>query len=133
MGIRYPNKAQFFKRLNSVAPKAQEEIGKANQKSADQFVAMAKILVPVATGRLRDSIQQERGKRSPTAIVITAGGSATTNASGYDYSLGVEFGTVDTPKAPFFYPTYRAMKKPTRARATRALKKAIRDRGFGGG
>lgn len=129
MSIKFANKERFFKRLISVVPEAEKELTEANRKSAEAMVAMAQRLVPVATGTLRDSIRMSAGER-PTSFVVEAGGKATTKG-GYDYSLSAEFGNVNSPASPFFYPSFRASKKPAKSRATRALRKAIKNAGFG--
>ena len=60
---------------------------------------------------------------------MSAGGPSTTKAArggqgSYDYALGVEFGTSDTPKSPFFFTAYRIGAKRHRSRVTRAANKA---------
>jgi len=136
MTIRFTNKERFFKKLVSVVPEAEKELTDANRKSAQAFVDMAKRLAPVKSGMLRDSVSMDPGER-PTSFVVQAGGEATTKPvrkgadASYDYALGVEFGTTDTRARPFFWPSFRANKKPAKARATRALRKAIKAKGFG--
>lgn len=132
MGIRWINKDAFFKRLLSVVPEAAQEMGKANSISADKLVADAKSLVAVKTGTLRDSIHKEPGKREGS-FLVKAGGPTTTTVSAngeYDYALAVEHGTEDMQRQPFFYPSFRANKRPARDRVRRALVKAIVAKGF---
>jgi hypothetical protein len=45
----------------------------------------------------------------------------------YDYALAQEFGTKEHPANPFFYPTWRLLRKRARSRINRAMKKAIEE------
>lgn len=114
------------------------ELTTANAKSADAMVDSAKRLVPVDENdtdgiHLRDSIVSFKGN-SRAAYIVQAGGKMTTKASvagrPYDYALAVEYGTQDTTAQPYFWPSYRLNRKPMKARATRAIRKAIKDAGF---
>jgi len=132
MGIRFVNKDAFFKQLLSVVPEAEKAMGDANSKSADVFVGMAKSLAPVKTGKLRDSIKKVPGPR-PGSFFVQAGGEETTVASQggtYDYALAQEYGTQNNGRQPFFWPSFRANKRPTRDRVRRALVKSIKAKGF---
>lgn len=132
MGIRWTNKDRFFKQLLSVVPEAEKEMGIANSKSADALVALAKTLVPVKTGKLRDSIHKAPGKKRAGSFIVSAGGPTTSTSTDYDYALAVEYGTVDTKRQrqPFFWPSFRVNKRPARDRVRRALTKAIKAKGF---
>lgn len=117
-------------KLAAIPRATRAEIRKVLEKSADEMVTFAKQLAPVDSGTLRDSIRKEPGAND-LAVVVTAGGEATTKAARagqgeYDYALGVEFGTVDTPEQPFFWTSYRAVKKRAKSRASRAVRKAVK-------
>lgn len=134
--LKWQNKERFFQRLVSVVPAAEQELAAANEQSANALADMARRLAPTGeTGRLQASIRIETRERG--AFAVLAGGPLTTHpvrkgaSRQYDYALGVEFGTEDTPAQPFFWPSFRANKRPAKARATRALTKAIKQRGFG--
>lgn len=78
---------------------------------------------------LRDSIRVEDG-RTPLRVLVKAGGPMTTRqdrSSGafYDYALANEFGTYKMTPRPFFWPSYRLMKKQIRAAMQRRAKAAI--------
>jgi hypothetical protein len=135
--MKFANRDRFMKQLFSVVPEAEKELADANQKSAQAFLEMAQRLCPVGkTGALLASIRMYPG-RAPGAWVVEAGGPTTTKPvrkgqkATYDYALAVEFSTQDTTAQPFFWPAYRSQKRPAKGRATRALKKAIRAKGFG--
>lgn len=115
----------------------------AMEKGATETVAMMKRLVPVETGELRDSIGWTWGdapagslvvgtvggsKYSTMRIVIYAGNEKTRVGSRNQFQLAriMEFGTQFMPAQPYFFPSWRTMKKRTRDRIKRATKQAIR-------
>jgi HK97 gp10 family phage protein len=82
-----------------------------------------------AVRELRDSIRVEPGRR-PLQVFVRAGGPTTTKRgklSGrpYDYALANEFGTQKMAAQPFFWPTYRLLKKRIRAAMARRARLAI--------
>ncbi|MDH0367977.1 HK97-gp10 family putative phage morphogenesis protein [Brucella anthropi] len=124
------------KKLEAFVSVGKEEIKKAMETSADEIVAMAKRLVPVDKGDLKDSIGWTWGKapkgsmslgkvqtdavESGFTITIYAG-----NSEAY-YSRWVEFGTQKMRDQPYFYPAYRAMRKSAKSRVTRAITKTAK-------
>ena len=136
---------------------ARQEISKAMEQSADEMVRLARSLAPVADGDLRASIGWTWGDAPKGTMVIgqvkregkgTGNMQITVYAGGGDawYSRFVEFGTSPhiqggifagtqhpgTPAQPFFFPSYRAMRKRFRSRTTRAIRKAARTAAAGG-
>lgn len=122
----------------------------AMEKGAGEIVAMARSLVPVlkepdkrrVAGALRDSIGWTWGDAPKGSITIASsspignGERITIFAGTRDKSLGVadafyarwvEFGTQDMAAHPFFFPSYRFLKRRVKGRITRAMKKAIRE------
>lgn len=126
-----------------------KEIKPAIEESAKATTEMAKRMVPVDTGDLKDSIKYSFGgttlgtgyasirnkhnmlgggtaelKGDPDLTAyITAG-----DEKAY-YARFVEFGTTKTPAQPFFYPVGRAMRRSNRNRISRAVTKAIKNMG----
>lgn len=100
--------------------------------AASQVVFAARTLVPKKSGRLASTIRKVAGEHELQTKVV-AGGAATTKPvrngadASYDYALGVEFGTQDTPPHPFFFPAYRLTKKRAKSRVRRAVSKAARE------
>jgi HK97 gp10 family phage protein len=97
---------------------------------ADALVAMMQTVVKHGpTGHLAASIRKQPGAR-PTVVRVMAGGAATTRQGGggkpYDYARAVEFGTVHMTAEPFFFPTFRLMRKPMRASMRRKISKTIK-------
>lgn len=128
------------RKLNALGPATKTEIRSVLQVSANEMVSLAKSLVAPNTqsGDLQLSIHSRPG-RHDLAIEVAAGGAATTRevraGSGveYDYALANEFGTSEMEAQPFFWPSYRAIKKRAKNRATRAVRKAARAAVAGGG
>lgn len=127
----------------------------ANETNADQLVDMMKRLVPVETGALKNAIHKEPGG-TETSVRVAVGtlGGGIGSEDDY-YARWVEFGTAphslekgasrkrnkkqgqgaQHPGAkakPFFYPSYRALKKTMKSRTSRAARKAIKDIAAGG-
>ena len=96
---------------------------------ADALVSRMKSVAPAGpTGKLASSIRKEATRR-PTIVRVRAGGGATlitTEQHPYDYARAVEFGTHKMSAEPFFFPTYRLMKKSMRATMRRKITKTIK-------
>lgn len=132
MSVRFVNKERFYAKLRAAVPKVEIEITRAAKKTATEMVGLAKSLAPVDEGALQDSIQMYPGPRI-SAFTVKAGGDVTTvtSASGaYDYALAQEYGTQDMAANPFFWPSYRVVRRTFRGRVGRALRKAIKEAGF---
>lgn len=89
-------------------------------------------MVPVESGALRDSIGWTWGDAPSGAISLgkaKAGRlSITIYAGGGEafYAWFQEFGTVNMPANPFFFPSYRKLRRKAKGRVTRKINKAIR-------
>lgn len=137
--------AQLNRKLTVTIP-ARVEAGtrKAMEKGAQELVDMMKRLVPVsadgshgnAPGTLRDSIGWTWGdapKGSFTVLKSSTGGEYAGlritvyagNKVAY-YARWQEFGTSKMPANPFFFPSYRSLRKRIKSRITREMKKAIK-------
>lgn len=128
--------AKLRRKLEALVSVGRDEIKRAMETSADEIVALAKNLVPVDKGDLKDSIGWTWGKvpkgamtlgtvqanevDSGFTITIFAG-----NSEAY-YSRWVEFGTQKMAAQPYFYPSYRALRRRSKSRVTRAVTKAIK-------
>lgn len=130
---RHPGTEAFKRALAKVPAAVRREVDGANAKSAAEWVAAAKAAAPTDPEDgtpLKDSIRHERTPEG--GQVIRAGGPTTTKPvlngqdGTYDYALAQEFGTVDMPANPFFWPTYRLLRKRFDARRRRALNKAMK-------
>jgi len=100
---------------------------------AGEFVDMAQRLAPFLDGDLEQSISWEfttssSGAETRGSIKGDEGLSVTVSAGGRDafHAPFQEFGTVESPAQPFFFPTHRALRRRGRARMSRNISKAIK-------
>lgn len=107
-------------------------------EAGTELAAAIKRRVPVDEGDLRDSVRVKRGKpaRSSKGQIVDAAGADADltirviegdKETGYVYP--VEFGAVDRPAQPHFFPTWREKRKRLKAKITRVQRKAIREAG----
>ena len=127
--------AQLNKKLTVTLPaKVEEATRKAMEKGAQELVDMMKRLTPVNTGALRDSIGWTWGDAPKGAAVVaqskedSRGLKITVYAGNADvyWARWNEFGTSKMAAQPFFFPSYRALRKRIKTRITREMKKAIK-------
>jgi len=128
--------AKLQEKLNRMPQIAKDQIKQALEASADEIVEMAKRLVPVDKGALRDSIGWTWGKVPKGAITLgkvaeasLAGDLTITIYAGNSdafHARWVEFGTQKMKAQPYFYPAYRATKKRAKSRVRRSVTKAAK-------
>lgn len=127
-------RARLQKKLNALPVFAKQEIRAEMEKQADIIVALAKSLVPVASGALRESIGWTWGRAPKGSIVLQTAQALGSELSltifaGNDeafYARWVEFGTVNQPAQPYFYVSYRASRRGAKNAIRRATRKAAR-------
>jgi HK97 gp10 family phage protein len=130
------------RRFVQVPQKVRAALARQLELEAAKVVAQMKMLVPVDTGALRDSIGwtwgdapkgslsigkvrgRQYGKISITIYVGTRD-KTLADADAF-YARFQEFGTVKMAASPFFYPTWRANKTRVKSALSRAVKKAAR-------
>ena len=89
---------------------------------------------PKDEGKLKESVRIEPGKFGDR-FYVKAGGPLTTRpvregiSATYDYALAVEHGTQKMKAEPFFYPTYRLLRKEIRRGIIDAAKTAAKLQG----
>jgi HK97 gp10 family phage protein len=138
---------QLRKKFAAMPKAVRDEVAKAIVTSAEQLTGMQKQLAPIERGTLRDSIRYTVAEGESFKATIVAGGIAETrrevrkgSSIFTDEAILMEFGTrshlaggkfkgalipVEPPRA-FFYPAYRALKKPIKARLSRAITTGIK-------
>lgn len=122
--------AELNRKLAAIPAKVEAKTRLAMEKGAEELVAMMKRLVPVDQGDLRDSIQWKWGEAPKGAFKIA---DSTPDSRGLKISVfatdfkarWIEFGTLKMRAQPFFFPSYRALRKRIKSRITREMKKAI--------
>jgi len=125
---------KLAKQLNTLPDEVQANIRKVVRKSGDEFVSVARALVPVDTGALRDTIKVEYKHNGMTAV-ITAGGD---DPKTIIQAKAIEGGR--NPSAmrggmearPFMSRTEKFLAKKIAGRYKRAIKKAVKDTTNGG-
>jgi hypothetical protein len=135
------------RKLNQLPDAYQREIFLAFEQGAEDATRMMRGLVPTDTGALKASIGWTWGEApsgsmriggldhsppnpdSPDAdkrITISAG-----DAKAY-YARWVEFGTLQRPAQPYFFPSWRSVRKSVQSRNRRAMSKVARKVAAGG-
>lgn len=123
------------RRLEALPKAAKTEVRAVLEKTADEHVALAKRIAPKGDKHALEQSIHKRAGRHDLSVETAAGGKATTKPttpkaarekSEYDYALAQEFGTQDMPANPFFFSSWRTMRKKVRGRATRAMRKAVK-------
>jgi HK97 gp10 family phage protein len=155
MAIKVRNKDRLFQALRKSVPAVDAELRTALAKAGDEFVNTAQSLVPYDEGDLHDSIgwawtknTQADASRSPAIVVFAGGepgkvgffsrlraffgmGARRPTGSGAYYVRFVEFGAPGKPKQPFFFPSYRLVRRKIRGQLSRAMTRAIKKSGLG--
>ena len=123
---------QRFRKLTEelkkeVHDEAVRELNNQAQDLAKTITAVA----PEEEGGLKQSVRVIPGKRDTTVRVV-AGGKLTirpaVSSKPYDYARADEFGTVNMPAQPFFFPTYRLKKKKMISAMKRKINASIKKR-----
>ena len=135
------------KRLEQKIPeRARLAAAKAMEKGAEELVAMMRRLVPIDQGALRDSIGWTwgnapagsitigtvRGRAYGTMRITIYAGNKNTLVDGqggfqFQNALLQEFGTKNAPANPYFYVSWRTLKRRVRSRITRETRKALKN------
>jgi len=138
--------ARVQRRLDKIPKEIKLQVKRQMEQEANQIVAAMKGAVPVDTGALRNSIGWKWGRagKGQTAIAqaknalggemvltIYAGNKSTLKAgenNRYQQQLArlIEFGTQHMAKRPFFYGTWRMMRKRTRGNVRKSVDKAVK-------
>lgn len=136
--MKFQNAERLKRRLAAMPRMARIEIREAMEQSAREIVAMMKRMVPVDTGRLRESIAWTWGNAPAGAVVLLQSDLVEGQMritifagvrGGYDqgwYVRFVEFGTVKMAARPFFFPGWRLGRKRAVGRINRAASRAAK-------
>lgn len=121
----------FVARLGRIPPHVKKRINQANEKSAEELAAMMVRLVPVDDAELQRSITYyELTGAGSGGATNTGGGIIWRVVAGNErayYARFVEFGNGIVPAQPFFYPSYRALRRLIRNRQLRAFRAALKE------
>lgn len=128
-------------RLEAIPKRIRENVIPAVTKAAEDMASTMRLLVPVDTGELRDSIAVTPGDKStppfsqPGGSMVVPELSAAVTVGNEDVRYGhlVEyghkggFGGKGVPAHAFFWPSVRLHRKKATARIKRAVSKAVKD------
>lgn len=137
MQSRLTGGARVRKMLDALPKHIEDDVEAAVLKGAHEVAAAQRLLVPVDTGALRDSIHvtpagqttpaySQPGGASvvgPLAARITAGNSDVRYAHLVEYGTG---GDSPTTPQPYFWPGYRLIRRRVTSRIKREIGKAVR-------
>lgn len=126
---------RLSRRLNAIPKAVRKAVVPALQKSGEELVDTMRHLAPEDTGDLKHSIKYTMpGNATPpysqpggstvageNQVLVTAGN------TDVRYPHLVEYGTVNAPAQPFFWPAYRLKKKRLASRIKRAIGKAVKE------
>ncbi|MFQ6553397.1 HK97-gp10 family putative phage morphogenesis protein [Aestuariibius insulae] len=123
------------RRWKAIPERVRIELRSAMENAADAIVEDMYDLAPQDTGDLAGSIGWTWGQPPAGAMTVTQVASGDDDdlririyAGGGEafYALFQEFGTVDMPANPFFYPTWRTWRRRVRSRISAAMRRGIR-------
>lgn len=126
------NVQRLNRKLAALPAVAKDEIRKAIAQSAREIADLAENLVPKDSGKLAGSIGWTWGEAPKGSIALAtakAGDLTATVYAGDDeayYARWVEFGTQKMAAQPFFFVSYRALRKRSKSRIRRAGTKAAK-------
>lgn len=98
-------------------------------EGAQIIVEEARRLVPVRSGRLRDSITAQAGEASGAAVGARSRGVSVSIGPSLPkgwYGHFIEFGTVDTPAQPFMRPAFDARQREVERKLAAEVKIEVR-------
>lgn len=138
MTVKVQGLEKLRAKMRALPDAVRGEIRAAMERGANEIVALAKTLVPVDQGDLRDSIGWTWGDAPTGSMALAQGGTADMRLTIYAgdsqafYARWVEFGTARMSAQPFFFPAYRALRRRVRSRVARAVNKAAKRVAAGG-
>ncbi|MDK1489376.1 HK97 gp10 family phage protein [Sinorhizobium sp. 7-81] len=123
--------AALEKKLAAMPKRVEHATRKAMEKGAEELCQMMRRLVPVDSGDLKASISWTWGEAPKGALVLaesepTERGLKITVYTTDWKARWVEFGTVKMSAQPFFFPSWRSLRKRIKSRIVREQRKAIR-------
>lgn len=144
--VKIEGRASLLRKFRGMPGAVRSEVSKAVPASANDLVGMMKRLAPSRTGALVASIHRESAGEGYRELIVAGGTAATRRevreGSGVftDEAVLVEFGTKEhkaggmfqgatipaIPARPFFFTSWRAMKKSIKGKLSRAMTKGIK-------
>lgn len=124
-------KEATLKKLRRIPEAVQEAAAGPLEAAAESLVQAFKRACPIDAGvkdghkpgELRDSIEKYKNEDRPLSWRIIVGAK---DKKGWFWGRNVEFGHGDAAPRPWFWPTYRAQKKPIRTKMYAVVRKALK-------
>ncbi len=126
---------ELERKFDAIPEAMRKEVARKLEDIADDIVAQMYSLAPHRTGDLAGSIGWTWGESPSGSMTIghvqgnEYGAMRITIYAGDEgafYAAFQEFGTVDMPANPFFFPVWRANKKKVKSGVSRAVAKAVK-------
>lgn len=122
------------RKLRALPDALKEATREGFAQTAREMTGMMERIAPEISGDLKESIEWHFADNSDSrvgvkgregfAVIITAGGEK--NKDPGFYATHVEFGTAHSAAHPFFFPSYRALRRRGRARVSRKQSQALK-------
>lgn len=134
MGAKVQNLDKLRRKLRRMPDVVKQATREAFVENANELVGMMNRLAPEISGTMKETISWEFANNSNSRIgvkgqeglgIIVTAGADDENDPGF-YASMVEFGTVDNPPHPFFFPAYRALRRRMKSRVSRKQSKALK-------
>ena len=100
---------------------------KSLDKSGQQLVYGLQAVAPYESGELQTAISYRLTDTYEAVSMTLVGGDNKTIEGSKQVARLQEFGTVDMPANPWFFPLYRRRRRSVQSALNRAIKKAIKD------
>lgn len=114
-------------KLEKLSPAAQQLMAKANERSADEMLNRVEVIIPHTGddrgGDLRATLKKEKGEG--TGFIVSVGGPQAPYPANLEHGHKAVDGT-KVEAVPFWYPARRVTVKRHKARAARALNRAVK-------
>lgn len=114
----------YLKALRAIDPTLRKHMAPAQEKSAEEMASFMRRLVAVKEGNIQRSITAYAILRAAGLIWRVEAGSGPGFAARW-----LEFGTPHARAQPFFFVTYRALRRRALGRIRRAWKKGMQEVG----
>lgn len=130
--MAFNKSVERFKKLTEDLQKEVHALAVAELNvQAGDLAKLIESVAPEYEGTLKTTVRVVPGKKD-TIVRVVAGGNKTVrrgvSSKPYDYARADEFGTVNMPAKPFFFPTYRLRKKKIIAAMKRKIAASIKKR-----
>ena len=127
--MAFTNRDRLRRRMKAIPVEVRKAAREQLKKNAQELVETQRRFAAMSfrdpTGKLQSGIKQQDVSDS-TRISRKVSASAK-DEKGRDYAAWVEFGTSKSEAAPFFWVSYRLLRRRFRSRMSRAAKKAVAD------